>query len=99
MKDAPIIAARRIVAKFGGASVLARALSTIEGETLAPSTVQSWLNAGIPVKWHHPVILAGARAAVPIGPEDFFEPIVEPISPSPCAAPEMREPPSSEAAA
>jgi hypothetical protein len=74
MKDAPAIAARRIVQKFGGPATLARYLS-IDGNPVPASTVQSWQNAGIPVKWHHPVILAGARAAVPIEPEDFFEPV------------------------
>jgi len=80
MKDAPAIAARRIIQKFGGPASLARCL-TIGGDTVPASTVRSWQNAGIPVKWQHPVILAGARGAVPIAPEDFFEPIIEPFRP------------------
>jgi hypothetical protein len=79
MKDAPAIAARRIIQKFGGPATLARYLS-IDGNPVPASTVQSWQNAGIPVKWHHPVILAGARAAVPIEPEDFFEPVHDPLA-------------------
>jgi hypothetical protein len=84
MKDAPALAAKRIIAKFGGPANLARALSM--DASVPPSTVQSWGSVGIPVKWHHPIILAGARAAVPIGPEDFFEPIREQLHPSSKAA-------------
>ena len=83
MKDAPALAARRIIAKFGGPATLARRLSIMSGETVPPTTVQSWQNAGIPVKWHHPIIEAGARGAVPIVPDDFFWPVeaIEPPSP------------------
>ena len=79
MKDAPAIAARRIIKKFGGPATLARYLS-IDDKPVLISTVWRWQNWGIPVKWHHPVILAGARAAVPIEPEDFFEPVHDPLA-------------------
>ncbi len=74
MKDAPAIAARRIIQQFGGPTSLARCLA-IAGFYAPASTVRSWLKSGIPVKWQHPVIFAGAKAAVPIGPGDFFEPV------------------------
>lgn len=71
MVSAPASVARRIIAKFGGPLSLSRAL-TINGERIPASTVASWQTHGIPVKWQHPVVEAGKRAAVPIVPEDFF---------------------------
>lgn len=73
MKVAPDVAARAIIAKFGGSTNLARALSSLSEEPVPRSTVQSWQNAGIPRKWQNPVLEAANRAAVGIGPSAFFE--------------------------
>ena len=73
MKPAPAVAAQRIIAKFGGPASLARKLSITSGETVPASTVRSWQNAGIPVKWQHPVLEAASRAAIGMGPDDFFD--------------------------
>jgi hypothetical protein len=84
LKDSPpALAARRIITKFGGPATLARQLSIRNGETVPPSTVQSWQNAGIPVKWQHEVLYVAKLAGIGLAPEDFFE--ADPLSPGDAA--------------
>jgi hypothetical protein len=72
MSTPPAVAARRIVQKFGGSTAMARTLSIGRAKPVAQSTVQSWCKAGIPIKWHDAVLDAANRAAIGLGPEDFF---------------------------
>ena len=71
MSDAPAYAATRIIAKFGGPLALSRLLCVHYGKP-PPTTVQSWQNSGIPVKWQHEVLYVAKLAAIGLGPDDFF---------------------------
>lgn len=60
--------AERIIDKFGGVPKLARILEK------PTRTVQSWKEVGrIPAQHQQAVLDAANRAAIGIGPEDFFE--------------------------
>ncbi len=72
MDNAPAIAARRIIAKFGGPERLAYALSQHFKAPAAPA-IRHWQNAGIPTKWQHEVLYVARFAGIGIAPADFFE--------------------------
>ncbi len=73
MNNASAVAARRIIEKFGGPEVLARALGRHYKAPGAPA-IRHWQDAGIPVKWQHEVLYVAKLAGLGIAPEDFFEP-------------------------
>jgi len=66
-------AARKIIAKFGGQTVLAKLLGKRQG------TVQYWAKTGrIPSKWHKPILMLAAERGINLLPRDFlYEPEVE----------------------
>lgn len=67
-------AAQRIIAKFGGQTALAAALSTKQ------STVQYWSKKGsIPPKWHAEIMKAAVDKGVSLSPGEF-SPLVEAAS-------------------
>lgn len=59
--------ANRMVAKFGGKSALAAAISEPE------STVRGWIERStIPVKYHRPIVDAADRLGITLTEEDWF---------------------------
>ncbi len=71
--------ADRIIAKFGGLTATARALTVVleqRGIGRVPvTTVQGWRRGTgmIPSRWLEPLVEAGIRCGVDISPADFFD--------------------------
>lgn len=68
--------ASRIIEKFGGTRKLAAAME------LAPSTVQSWKDAGtIPNKHQVPLLRKALEIGIALAPADFFPSNIDAVPP------------------
>ena len=82
MNNASAVAARSIIAKFGGPIRLTQVLSQ-HYKAPGVNAVRHWQEAGIPVKWQHEVLHVAKLAGIGLAPEDFFE--ANPLSPGDAA--------------
>jgi hypothetical protein len=82
MDNASVVAARRIIERFGGPNRLADLLAQHYKAPGLPA-IRNWRRAGIPSKWQHEVLYVAKLAGIGLAPEDFFE--ADPLSPGDAA--------------